>query len=65
MTGGFCLIRAKDRLTSKFANLYCKKIKTGDPLCPPDVKPARRIWYKMTESAYINETADAEELLSL
>jgi hypothetical protein len=33
--------RTRDALKRKFAKLYPKKIPTGDPNCPPEVRRAR------------------------
>ena len=36
--------RNRDALRRKFAKLYLKKIPTGDPKCPPEVRRAKRIY---------------------
>ena len=41
--------RTKESLKRKFAGLYGKKIPTGDPNCPPDVKKAKHIHQAMLE----------------
>lgn len=57
--------RTVDGLRRKFANLHRKKIPTGDPMMPEDVRRAKRIRYKMTERADIGvgDAASVEDFL--
>lgn len=61
--------RTVDSLKRKFASLHRRKIPTGDPLCPDDVRRAKRIRYAMTERADVGDGAEAtqiaEEVLSV
>lgn len=53
--------RTVGALRCKFASLQRKKIPTGDPLKPPDVRWAKHIRHKMTEKAEIGVNDEAEE----
>ncbi len=37
--------RSVDSMKRKFKELHNKKIPTGDPLCPPAVRRAKRVYY--------------------
>lgn len=51
--------RNVDGIKRKFAALHRKKIPTGDPLMPPEVKRAKHIRFKITERADLGEGNDA------
>lgn len=44
-------LRSVAGLRRKFSTLHRKKIPTGDPLIPADVKGAKHVRYRMTERA--------------
>ena len=54
--------RTVDGLRRKFSSRHRKKIPTGDPLMPSDVRRPKHIRYKMTERADmgIDDSADAD-----
>jgi hypothetical protein len=54
--------RTVDSLKRKFASLHRKKIPTGDPLIPNDVKFAKRIRIKMTERADLGDGIDDDSV---
>ena len=47
--------RTVDSLKRKFSNLHRKKMPTGDPLMPADVRKAKHIRYKMTERSDLGD----------
>jgi hypothetical protein len=47
--------RTVDQLRRQFAKLHKKKIPTGDPSCPPEVKAAKRCKYLIRERADLGE----------
>ena len=55
--------RTVDALRRKFASLHRKKMPTGDPLMPANVRRAKHIRYKMTERADmgVNDDGDPDE----
>ena len=63
------LDRTKDTLKRKFKELYQKKIPTGDPSCPPEVRKAKILNRYIIEKAEVsdcenglsNESVDNEE----
>ena len=54
--------RTMDSLKRKFSSLHRKRIPTGDPMIPNDVKWAKKIRGKMTERADLSSRGDANEL---
>lgn len=47
-----------DGIKRKFATLHRKKIPTGDPLMPQEVRRAKHIRYKIVEGADLGEGND-------
>jgi hypothetical protein len=47
--------RTHDALRQKFANFYLKKIPTGDPHCPPEVRRARKIYEEIKLKADLSD----------
>ena len=41
--------RTPESLRKRFATLHRKKIKTGDPLCPKNVREAKRLFHRLKE----------------
>jgi hypothetical protein len=54
--------REVDSLRRKFSQLHRKKIPTGDPRCPEEVKLAKRVKYQISSRADIG---DGEEEMDL
>ncbi|PXF49576.1 hypothetical protein BWQ96_00646 [Gracilariopsis chorda] len=52
-----------DSIKRKFATLHRRKIPTGDPRMPDDVRRAKRLRFRMGERADIGEGAGAEETI--
>lgn len=53
-----------DGIKRKFANMRRRKLPTGDPLIPADVKWAKKLQYRMTELAGLGGgTLDNEDVL--
>jgi len=53
--------RSVDSLKRKFSSLHRKKMPTGDPLMPEDVRRAKNIRHEMTERANLGDAEDAED----
>ena len=54
--------RSKESLMKKYATLYRKKIPTGDPNCPEEVKLAKQVKYLIGQKAAVG---DGEEEFNL
>ena len=54
--------RSVDSLRRKFASLHRKKVPTGDPHCPEEVKLAKRVKYSIGNKA---DLGDAEEEMNI
>jgi hypothetical protein len=52
--------RTKDTLKRKFQNLYLKRVPTGDPTIPPEVRWAKKIQNDIKQRADISEGEDTD-----
>ena len=57
-------MRTVDSLKRKFATLHRKKMPTGDPLMPEEVRKAKHIRYKMTERADLGCGDEESDLMT-
>lgn len=55
--------RTKESLRRKFQSLYRQKIPTGDPNCPPNVRRAKHIHYKLKEKTEMSDGDDDDDEL--
>ena len=53
--------RTKETLRRKFQNLYLKRVPTGDPTMPPEIRRAKKIQNNIKHRADISEGEDTEE----